>query len=242
MRLVSTFFEHSEAKYRRFADVLAYSAALHSPATPFEIVTVTERDNEIKTLGPRASAWRRNNARKTKHHARIVQAAADGELLGLFDSDTMITGDLAPIADLRFDLAITITPPHAEYRINSGVVFVRVNEHTRRWYRDWDAIVRRMLADASLWKKWKDRFGGINQCGLAWLMEHSQIKLDIALLPCAIWNSVGSTWGEFSPETKVVHLLGKLRDACLLPGYRGELQPLVDLWHRFERDARKAAA
>lgn len=241
MRLVSTLFEHSDAKYRRFAAALTHSARVHSPATPFELIEIAERDNELKTANPRASAWRRANARKTKHHARIIQSAADGELIGLLDVDTMITGDLSPISDMRFDLAITVTPPEGQYRINSGVVFVRVSEFTRRWYAQWYATVQRMLINEALWRQWKDNYGGINQCALAYLLANSEIKLDVAELPCAIWNSVGSTWAQFSPETKIVHLLGNLRNACLAPGYRGELQLLARKWQQLELDAREAA-
>lgn len=238
MRLETVIFNLS-SKFARMARVLTASAAVNSPLAPLTVHRLTEDDSEIGAL--RATIRRKkllDNARKTKHHKRIIQAARDGELLGMLDVDMLVTGDLTEIAGRDFDVAVTLKPPGSVYWFNSGVVFVRVSEATRWLYRRWYDTVCGLLVDPIEREYWRGGYGGINQSAFGKLMETGELQgLNILELPCAEWNSIRETWHEFDDRTKAVHLLGQLQTACLRC-YRGQpntaIAALTRIWKSYE--------
>lgn len=241
MRIESALFGDN-AKYERMARALVVSAEANSPLASINVTKFEDRDNDI-------TRWRRapnllNNSRKTKHHQQLVSEAADGEVLCMIDADTLILGELSAAEAFDFDLAVTIKPADSAYEFNSGVVFVRVSRRTKEWYEDWLAVCMQMIAQPQLYANYKTRYGGINQSSLGCLLESRPDELNVLRLPCAEWNSVRETWPEFSPSTKVVHLLGKLRVACMRPYRRTEdscVEHLKNIWRTYDRLAQQVA-
>jgi hypothetical protein len=244
VRIDSVLFG-GDRNYQRLARVLEASAAIHSPATPLTIHRIVGADADIVELGHhRQRVNLTHNARKTRHHHAIVQSAADGELIGLLDCDTMVTGDLSEMARYDFDLAITERPAGSKFKYNSGVVFVRASLATRIFYDAWLEWTLKMLGNSSLHARWKRVYGGINQSALGYLLEVLRLPIRVEVLPCAIWNSTKETWAEFSEETKVVHLLGELRSAALRGKTLGSspVAQLAKLWCGYEKSAAGAVA
>lgn len=241
MRLVSVYFSERDGRsagvYARMARALERSAAANSPGAPLRMLRISPDWERLGKLWRRGHDPEREsllgNTAKLEAWAEAVESAAAGELLGLLDADLLVTGELAEVELLRFDLAYTERPAGARYPLNGGVVFLRVSERTRRFMHKWVALNARLLANGGEHQPLRERFGGINQAALGSLLETA--GLDVLALPCAAWNCEDSCWSSFDPaRTKIVHVKSQLRQACF--GQRAidpYNRPLVELWQRF---------
>jgi hypothetical protein len=147
VRLVSVYFPEHDGRsvgvYGRMVRALERSAAVNSPHTPLDVVRITPDWSRL------AERWRRGhdpqresllaNTAKLEAWGRAVESAAGGELIGLLDADLLVTGELAEVELLSFDLAYTERPAGARYPLNGGVVFLRVSDGTRSFMRRWVA-------------------------------------------------------------------------------------------------------
>lgn len=226
--------------YERMANALQQSVEVNSPATPLVIHRITDADDDIKAIGKHRKKQFVENVRKTRHHAGIVERATDGQLLCLMDCDTMVLGDLseaeAALAD--YDLGITVRPQTSQFIFNSGVVFVRASEATRRFYRKWYDVAEQMLRDESFHLQWKPHWGGIMQSAFGYLTREETWSCRIGSLLCEYWNCEADTWSQFSRHTKVVHIVGALRHACLRnkDGYGAAVDRLAKIWRQYDRN------
>lgn len=213
-RIVSAVFGPPGSFHRRAARVLVRSVIECSPATPIAVRELVGGDAEIERLGRGASSWRRGNARKARAWADVVATAADGELLVLLDADTFVLRSLAdaPAVVGDADLAITRYRPPTRHPINTGVVLVRVGPTTREFFDAWHTATLRMLSDRALYGQWRGQAGGVHQSALAWLRaEGAADGVAIRELDAAEWNCGGWRHETILPETRIVHLLQKLR-------------------------------
>lgn len=216
------------------AGVLAESAKAHG--VELVIHRVDGDDDDVRILGLRRKESYIRNVRKAKHQLAIIERAELGDQLGLMDVDMMITGPVDPI--LAADLTITVRPPKSAFVFNSGVVFVRISQPIKQFFRQWYEASCKLLTDPSLHKTWRRHYGGINQAAFGMLMNHGISEITIDELPCEIWNCEHETWKAFGPQTRLVHVcLGDLRRACL-DGYvcaRPHVMDLAARWRNYER-------
>ena len=247
MRWESVHFAgHCTSAYQRLADVLLLSMAACSPASNFRLRHVAP-DAEHAALAKLAHGGCKqhwvDNARKALHHTKIIQEAKDGELLGLIDADTMVLRELDFIEQIEFDVAYTVRPPGAAWKLNTGVYFVRVSPAVRQFAELWFSAVRLMLAVEKFHDEWRrvKQYGGIHQAALGFLLESwpGRHGLRFVELPCETWNCVPSVI-DAAPMPKIVHVMGPMREWCF-----GRSQPpteagrrLVEVWQGFDRTAR----
>jgi len=216
-------------------NALVSSAAENSPKTPLEVLRIADSDKDILRLGKCSNYLQ--NTRKTRHHCALVQAAEVGELLCLIDCDMLVLRDLSDAESFveGIDLAYTIVPGGLTY-INTGVVFVRVSERTKSFYREWSEIALRMLKDRVLHDKWKRTYGGINQCALALRLSEPN-ELTTLELDGKFWNATTLNWPTALECARMVHILGKLRSGLLNRNSDSLNDPLLELkkkWRRYE--------
>ena len=249
MRIEAVLFAGNIAKaHQKMARVLAASAKQNCPSSQLTIHTISGTDSEITAV--RRSNLYLNNARKTKHHRKIVHDARDGELVCLIDTDTMVLRDLAAIetygASADFDLAYTQPAAGAKYRINSGVLFVRISDSVRDFFDRWFLTVQQMLLDEPFHNRWRDFYGGINQAALGYLLESGVAGttcgaaggtgIKTLTLACDEWTCEPSSYDRFGEHTRVVHVMGNLRDCCLRrsqPDSRA-IGRLRDIWKSYQ--------
>jgi len=228
--------------YERCARVLEHTAEMYMPGVDFEIIRVDHPDKDVTIFMKKGrTSHDTNNALKTKYQMELVQDSKDGDQLCLMDADTMITGDLSEVWDDDFDLAVT-DKENREVKapINTGVLFVRVSDETKAWFQQWYNMVLYLLQNPEKLKQEKKVHLGINQSALGMLMRQPH-ELDIKLIPCRLWNSTTITWPLFSEETKVVHILGSLRQ-CIFFRQLARIKNvnhLSTLWRKMERECKE---
>lgn len=241
MRLESFLFGDKLA-YQRMADVLSYTAEKYC-FVPLSIHRVDTEMDPFRTFHRRHQYFLIDNAIKTRLHCETIQQAQDGELIGLLDSDLMILHDVSEIETHmdNMDFAYTVRP--GNWPFNSGVVFVKVSDKTRRWYKIWLENVQLLMCNTVLRKRYETRYGRINQSGLGMMLETDH-DLNILQLPCHTWNCVPQTYSDFDPTTtKIVHILGKLRELCTMGRKMGgtpSIRELTKVWSNFEKEMKGA--
>lgn len=245
MRAHAVLFQSATPeRYARMADVLVASAAEWN--LPLTVHEIANADEDVKQYA-RQSCKRTwiDNARKAKHHFRIIEQAKDGDVLCMIDADAMITGDLSDVEQMDFDLAYTVRPPGATWKINTGVYFVRITEQVRSFAYDWFQETLAMLMDQKrhdYWRKEK-RYGGIHQAALGRGLEPicPAPSFKMLPLPCETYNCVPSVI-EQAESPKVVHIMGRTREWCF--GRTRPTTPNAKKWAEKwrEYDARSSEA
>jgi hypothetical protein len=257
MRLATTVFLSHKTKpnpwYERWVNVLAYTARMNSPSTPLTVYKVGDNDEDLTSI-QREKIYI-GNTRKTRHHCDVVNAAQDGEILGLLDADTFITRDMSSAEQLldnaEADFAYCLRSKEGGYLTNTGVVFVRVSQKTKLMYQQWLKVAIRMLKDKQFHHEYKSLYGGINQSSLGYLCSEwvGANEIKTLELQCKEWNCGPCSYHLFNHlNTKVVHLLGDLR--AEIAGVRNlstkerdprtlNIRYLAERWKRYEVQSKK---
>lgn len=247
MRLESVLFSDSPLLYKRMARVLELSVQENSPSTPltmhYQDDLKDDRDIIAKGRQRRQLANYIQNARKTKHHSDLVQAARDGDTICFLDSDMLVLGDLSPLSEIaqEHDICITYHSRPTKFAFNSGLVVVRVSPATRELYQQWVETALRFMMTPNEHNKYRPRYGGINQCSLQHLISGEFSRLSIGKLETKIWNACGADhpFSIFEDRARVIHLLAALRTVIgrMPPKFHAK-HPLKDialLWHKYNK-------
>jgi len=232
--------------FARLANALENSVAKNSPDVEFDEVITPAPDERPGLL-----------RHYTDNHAKLVvwrdqiHAEPDGSQVILMDADTIVLGPLEDAFDRPYDIGWTWRP--GRLPANSGVVFVNCNERSRNFMDAWVQRDRMLMENRTLADHGARKFGGANQASFMWLITHGG-GTDIAnchTMMCKKWNSVDQTWHEFSDDTRVLHIKGKLRDACVgkepTAFFKGlklfsvngiesdiEMSKLADIWREYD--------
>lgn len=241
MRLETVIFDSGTRNpgYERLLDVLSRSAAINSPNTPLTVTRVTDSDDDLAAIGARRKQRFTDNARKTRHHRLAVERASLGETLCLLDADMMVLGDASPLGDTGADVTYTARPAGSQYVFNSGVICLRISPVVKEFYRRWEAAATQMLADEALHRKYHPTYGGVNQCGMAYVREQwVDCPLSFTSVECREWNCEQDSWDSSGPHTKIVHVLGHLRRVVLddEPPQSHGIDQLAAQWRRYCSD------
>lgn len=239
-RLEACYFGAGPADaWPRMARILEATARRHCPDWDIHVRPITPDPPRVSAINIPSLA---RNTEKMDEWYRIVEAAPEGDRILLCDADMFVNQPLAPVWDLSFDIAYTTKP--SKFPFNSGVVFLRVNDRSRAFVRDWWAENVRMLGDKSYHQPWRAKYGGINQAALGAILNRGGLEgLEVLQLPCRDWNCEDSSWSTYDPKrTRLIHVKSALRRA-LFQGERSrpEFIALVREWRRLEAAVNQAA-
>ena len=245
MKIICNHF--GDPTFTRLADALRLSVSENAPGVEFDEV-ITPAPDEQPGLLPHY----------TDNHAKLevwrdqIHAEPDGSRVVLMDADTLALGPLDEAFDEPFDIGWTWRP--GRLPVNSGVVFVNCNSRSRAFMDAWLGRDASLMRHRALADHGARKFGGANQASFMWLITHGTGR-DIAVckdLLCKKWNSVDQTWCDFSEDTRILHIKGRLRDACLgveptaffkalktcsVSGMESdiEINKLADIWRQYDR-------
>lgn len=235
-RLVSCWFGVGDQgdRYRRLAAVLEYTARKHCPDWSIEVAHLKPPEF-VSSMNNPSHVW---NTQKLDHWVRAVVDAPDGDRLLLIDGDMVVMKPLGPIWDRDFDIAYTVRE-QTRLPLNGGVIFVRVSDKTRGFMQKWWETNLRFLNRAADHRYWRQRYAGINQASLGFMLEKVDHGCAIAKIPCSEWNLC--EWRLYEPEkTRVIHIKSALRRAVfgIAPAApHHSHRPLVSLWREIEKEA-----
>jgi len=161
-----------------------------------------------------------------------VVAGEDGEELLLLDADTFVLRNPAEVfGDAEFDIAHCPRP--GRFPTNTGVVFVRVNDRTRRFVDAWMAYTLAWGESEKLVAEAAKQSGGTDQAGFEQALA-AETDAVVAELPYLEWNCCQDFEQAATDRVGILHLKGKWHKR-LLKGQDTDLPAWVlDAWARFK--------
>ena len=207
-----TFYGNgAQPHYDGFANVLRATSG-----DKVKIIRIEDEDLDMNAAAKLHGTYFQN-ARKTRHHAELIERHADGECVALLDADMFVLRSIDPELQIALgdcDIAITYRSAHSMYVFNSGLFVTRVSSLTRALHAAWVECCNAFLAEPKLYHKYSRNYGGINQSSLACVLERPEFRdIKIARLATLEWNAIAADHAsaEKNQCTRIVHVLGPLR-------------------------------
>lgn len=135
--------------------------------------------------------------------------------IALFDRDTVFLDcDMLLLKDIAagFDMIDHIgIAKRTNLPLNGGVIFAKYTEASIEFMKEWAEIDKRMLEDSEFHGPYHDKYAGLNQSSLGYLLENGYSEY-VTRIPesynlCEDWEG----W----EEAHLIHLKGTLRRCCI---------------------------
>ena len=200
MKVMTLYFDREgQHKFHKMTQVLLYSAKLQGIDIDLVILgeMVGRRDHKHDNM-VKFDAW--------YHYFKEQPYGA--EILFL-DSDTFILRDVSDVFKQDFDIAITRKTDND--KINSGVVFVKKNKDSERFFDAWYKNQQMLYEDQNMLEPLYSEYRGINQA--AFMLTITSESINLISLPCKKYNAFkGDHLAPHDPELSIVHChFGDLR-------------------------------
>lgn len=211
MIFITVSFDYNNRKgmYDTLHDVLLKSIEVNAPDE--KVIAVKTRPPQIK-----GKACFSSNNLKLKIWLDELNKLPDGENVLFLDADMLCLKNPVELFDRDFDIAYTVRP-RKKPPINGGCVYIKNNERSRAFIKRWQEIDEKMYNSPGFHKPWRVKYAGMNQAAFGYLFEHKDEWAGAKLVPvpCEQWNCCNETWRLINEHTRLVHIKGPLRRACL---------------------------
>lgn len=147
------------------------------------------------------------------------------------DCDMLVKGDITDGFQKIQDIGYT-ERTDGKLPLNAGVVFARYTPYSRKFLKEWERVNQQMYEDKEFHKPWNEKYAGINQSALGWMLENGW-QCDV--LPESYNMCVPSRW----KEGKIVHIKSKTRELCFTRRarrLRGNDKALLNLFWQFSKE------
>lgn len=171
------------------------------------------------------------NHEKLKHWVDAV----DQDTI-LIDADMLCMADISNGFNQVDNLGFTIRP--GKFKYNGGVVFVKYTPESRKFLKKWLEIDHKMLNDWNLHRPWHEKYAGLNQSSMGYLVESGYRNL-VAELPCSTYNLCDG-WHDWQ-KARMIHVKGDLRLRVLngKGNYGAVVDEIAPVWDKYYEMAPK---
>jgi len=218
MQLVTVQFNYDQGPdYKLLFDVFKYSCQKYTPECEF-VEYLIDPPKKV----PRVPYNFTYNTVKLKIWLDHIKSTDQDVIFA--DCDMLAIKDFShAFDDPDFDICYTERTRTTRIPMNGGIVLARPNERTIDFFKQWEAINRRMHnndmnGNTELHNRYRRKWAGMNQAAFGWMMEHPhKHKARIKTVPTKIWNAVDCDWSSLqnSPDTVFIHIKSGLRKAVL---------------------------
>ena len=215
-KIVTAWFDYSEPHYERLMKAFRNSVERN---TSYKVdVIEIEAPKKVKGRG-----WDTNSA-KLYAWVDYLERSEDENIV-FMDCDMIVLDSFDEVYDREFDICYTWRD---NLPLNGGVIFVRNNEYTRQFFRDWAETNEKMMKSEHFHKFWHRKYVGINQPSFGYLLE-SDPDCHIESVPCKIYNATEEYWNDIE-GCKVIHYKTELRRCVLGIRFAPWLEHLRQIW------------
>jgi len=231
MTFIIVAFDYHDTEYIRMGYVLQKSIRQNCPGAQIiyhrcEAPLVPEDERKLKRFG--------ENAEKLRIWVSLLEECEDNEIV-LIDSDTMVLQDVSEVFKNEFDVGCTVRTRKSRIKYNGGVMFVKKNERSLKFFRKFRDIDDMMYEDRKFHEEWRAKYSGMNQAAFGWMIENYKEPVAIMEFPCAEYNALSDDWKYFVPGfTKIVHLKSKLREIILSDFETKIFYNIKKIWREIE--------
>lgn len=228
IKIVTVCFDYGRSDiYRRMHKVLLYSIEKHMD----DACVISNWLPEPKPTD-RIRAYVSNTVKLEKWKEEFYDSEP-GDRIAFLDCDLLVINDFSGVFENQFDIAYTYRED-SKWPLNGGVFFCRVNEKTKQFMNTFTEVNDLMFFDEKFHRPWKQKYGGINQAALGYMLESGNHDCNILPLPCSTWNVCDEPYDLVN--SKILHFKSGLRSAMfsgLIPEcYQGP----VELWKQYEAE------
>jgi hypothetical protein len=125
--------------------------------------------------------------------------------------------DMYCMRDFRYGMkrvkhiGLTYRTPGTGFPINGGVVFVKNNEGSKNFFKEWIAADKWMYDNPEDHAPWREKYAGINQSSLGYILEEKGMNKLATKLQCTEFNCV-EPWYNWR-QSCLIHVKSRLRRA-----------------------------
>ena len=149
------------------------------------------------------------------------------------DCDMLALRDVSYVFDMNFDIAITACPRGYMVPLNGGVIFAKPNWRARVFFQRLKEINQKMYDDYEFHKPWQDKYHGMNQSAMGYVLEKYSESINIKALPTLEFNAIECDWKYVRDRTCFLHINKGLRRAILANKQpAGALAKAMELWYK----------
>jgi len=130
--------------------------------------------------------------------------------VALMDCDMMFMGDISDVFEQDFDVGY-IARPDPRIPINGGVIFVKINERSLDFFKQYREANDRMYKDKMFHNVYKSKYHGMNQAAFGYMLENYKGGAKVVAFPSEIYDACEDTWSTAMEKAKVIHFKGRLR-------------------------------
>ena len=227
MKLVTVYFDYPGSNnYKRLLNAMINSA--ENIGYKIKVIPI-DPPEQIKNKRSHDS-----NTVKLGEWSGYLDSLKEGEHVVFLDCDLIF---LKPIEDaFNHDFDVAYTYRDNGVPLNGGVVFLRNNKYARAFIKQWTHVNEAMYSGTMPMKPYVDKYCGINQSALGYLLEEGDLDCDIEALPCSIYNACGDKWRSLDPDTRIIHIKDELRRACLRTRFAPWLNDVINIWDQFDTE------
>jgi hypothetical protein len=233
MKIITVNFDFAAKKdYSRLMNVYKKSIKKNMPGTWL---------TEINLPAPRIQPGDQKMlaANTVKIDAWIEELDRSTENVVLSDCDMLSVGNIEPVFNLNFDIAIT-KRSGGLLPFNGGIVLVKNTISALNFMKLWKSINRQMYQDRIFHMIWREKYAGMNQAALGYILEKEKFDAKVIQIPCSKYNLCDDDWQNVNNDSIFVHIKGKLRQ-FLLKNYNVNAMPdnikkVAKIWKDIENE------
>ena len=197
--------------YRRLAKNLKKSIEYNYPNSKIDIREISP-PNFKEFKGTNVEDFKATNTVKLEMWNEVVQNSDYNTNIVLLDCDTFIRYKFDEVFDNDFDVGFTHRNTNP-VKFNGGVIFVKSNENSKKFFEEFVKINNEMLKNKSFHEKYKKIYDGMNQSAMGCLYERNlKNKIyNIKLFNCSKYNMHMSKFWTTQNNGKILHLKGELK-------------------------------
>lgn len=217
--------------FDKLNNALIYSIEKHEPRAKWISTRIPEPQLHGRLRGFVA------NTIKLNYWNKELQQSSDGDHIVFLDADTLLVNPINDVFNNNFDVAYTLRT-RSKWILNAGVLFVKVNERSRAFFRRFTEINNMMFKDQSFHDLYKVKYAGMNQAAFGYMLEKEPYHATLLPLPCGIWNACGEDWLSINDKTRIIHINGQARKAIFGGKPEGETIKPYNIWNQYYREWR----
>lgn len=210
--VATVYFEYpGKTVYRRLLDVFRFSLERTLPEARLMVLSAVPPDRE---KDPGRQKWASNLLKVELWREAVrrhMREKGDRPLI-LMDCDMIVRRDITTQFRDEFDISFTQrADPKTCEPINTGIMCIRPSSRVIEFFDRLVQVTTGMWLDPEFHERYWQKYRGIMQAGIGYMIERDLIDLEYRMYPCSIWNACDREYPGIGTETKVVHLKENIR-------------------------------
>lgn len=227
MQIVTVCFDYDDRpEFAKLLEVFRYSVKKHMPDSDY----IEYRDKPPEYDGRNHGYL--DNTFKLKIWAEHMAGTKENTIF--IDCDMMALRNAKHAFYEKFDIAYTACPDGYMVPLNGGVIFAKPTELAREFFSRLRTINDKMYHDYEFHKPWQDKYHGMNQSAMGYILENMCHDINIKKYMTREWNAIECDWRMINDSTVFCHINKQLRRNVLARKYpAGALSKPMAMWYKY---------